>query len=609
MNELIDKEAFSKAAQLDKYGVGGLAKLLMGSLKLNKINALYEKLRDKNDVEFIDRLLDELGVQFSISDTDVANIPASGAAIVVSNHPLGGVDGLILIKALTQKRSDVKVMANFMLSSIEPINKYLISVNPYALSRELKPNYKGLREAKHHVDSGGLLCIFPAGGVSAYDIKSQSVRDLEWQVSALKFIRSAKLPVVPVSISGSNSTFFHLLGIINPSLRSLRLPSELFNKRDKHIAVRIGKSISLAEQKEFTDIFEYGRYLRTRTYLLGKPISVKAFFRPVLFKKKSKTVVLARDVEALKIEIEHLREDGQLLHESKEYQVFWAQTFQIPNMLYEIGRQREITFREVGEGTGKKIDLDEFDLYYRHLFIWDTEQCRLVGAYRLGMGRDIMERYGKRGFYLNTLFRLKRGFYPVLEESIELGRSFVVKDYQLKPLSLYLLWKGILYYILKNPSYRYLIGPVTISGEFSEFSKYLIISFIKEYYFDNELAALVKPRKEYIPVIDPVEADMSAIKKITKEDLKKLEKIIEDIELGHFRLPALLKKYLGQNAQIIAFNVDPDFNNALDGLLVMDMFNVPNDTIEGLAKEMNDKEALGNFPGKRGVERVSKDER
>ncbi len=596
--DLIDSKEFSKTIHLDKIGLAGLSKLLMGALKLNKINEIYEKHKDKSSKDFIDALLQELEIDIECPSADLSKIPEKGPAIITCNHPLGGIDGLAVIKVISEVRPDFKIMANFLLSSVKPLNEFFISVNPYENTSELKVSYKGLREAINHLKEGGVLCIFPAGGVSSYDFKTNAVRDQEWQTSALKFIKSADVPVVPVCLSGSNSLLFHVLGLINPRLRNIKLPSEILNKKDKSITVRIGGAIRQSEQNEFDNIHEFGRYLRSRTYLLGKPISVKPFFRPRLFKKKAKEIGIAREPELIANEIKALENSDYQLYENKEYQVYWATSGMIPNLLYEIGRLREITFREVGEGTGKNIDLDEYDLYYRHLFIWDKENKALVGAYRLGMGKEILSRYGKRGFYLHSLFKLKKGFKSILEHSIELGRSFIVKEYQLKPLSLFMLWKGILYFILKNPSYRYLIGPVTISGAFSNQSKFLMTSFIRQNFFDAQLASLVEPRKEYIPKIVPSDADLEVLEKVTKKDIKKLDKIIAEIEIGNFRVPALLKKYLGQNAKIIAFNVDPKFNDSLDGLLVMDLFNVPFDTIEGLSKELNDSEILENFPGK-----------
>jgi putative hemolysin len=584
-----------KPAIWNKARIAGLSKLLIGVLKLDRIGKLHTKHPEKSDLEFIDALIDELGISLEFFENELSHIPRSGAFVAVSNHPLGGIDGLLLIKLISKVRPDVKVMANFLMTSVDALNSYFLPLDP--LDHQSDDAFSGQSGARaaHHLQEGGALVIFPSGEVSAYNLRSQSARDRIWKPSALRFIKSQNIQVVPIYLRASNSLLLHLLALLNPRLKMASIQKGIFSKRDRVVTTRIGRPISIADQNEFTDVYEYGRYLRVKTYLLGVPIKVKPFFRPIIFKKRWKEVVLPRDPVAIEKEVQEMVENGSLLYENKEYQVFCTDSESSANILYEIGRLREITFREVGEGTGKNIDLDEFDLYYRHLFIWDTDQKKVVGAYRLGMGKEIMQRYGKRGFYLNSLFSFQKGFNPIFNESIELGRSFVIKEYQLKPLPLFLLWKGILYFILKNPDYRYLIGPVSISGEFSKISKYLIIAFIQKYYFDKELAAYVKPRNEYIPDVNPETTPLDILSKTTKEDLKKLDKMIDEIELGHFRLPALLKKYLGQNGKIIGFNVDPKFNNALDGLLVMDLFSVPVETLEGLSKEMNDKNILQKF--------------
>ena len=596
MPNLINEDDFARASQLDKIGLSALARGLMGVLKIDRINDIYEQLKDKTAEQFIDGVFSELEINYVLDTDELERIPKEGAFISVSNHPLGGIDGLLLIKTLLRARPDVRVMANFLLTKLEPINRHFLPVNPFENLKSAGSSLSGIREATRHLQNGGGLGIFPAGEVSTYNLKNRKVTDRLWQPGAIRFIRKMEVPVLPVYFEGSNSLMFHLLGIINPMLRTARLPSELFNKRDKTIRVRIGKPISVKEQLEFQDELEYGRFLRAKTYLLGNPLEVKRFFTPFSFlNKRSEEVIEPVPAEKIQAEIDNFSGNDVLLYENQEFSVFCASAEAIPNTLIEIGRLRELTFRGVGEGTGKKIDLDEFDLYYRHLFIWDKSARKIVGAYRLGMGREIQNRYGIEGFYLNTLFKMNKKFNPILNESIELGRSFLAKEYQLKPLSLFLLWKGILYYLLKNPQYRYLIGPVSISGEFSNLSKYLIVEFIKKNHFDYELAAMVKPRKQFKPRLKPRNVDLDILSRSTKDDLKKLDKIVDDIEVGHFRLPALLKKYLSQNARIIAFNIDPDFNNSLDGLVVMDLFNVPESTIRGLAKEMQDEELLQKF--------------
>jgi putative hemolysin len=266
------------------------------------------------------------------------------------------------------------------------------------------------------------------------------------------------------------------------------------------------------------------------------------------------------------------------------FECYVASSNRIPNILTEIGLLREVTFREVGEGTNKSIDLDEYDLYYNHLILWDAEQKRIAGAYRVGDGRQIMQQYGTKGFYTSSLFRMDKQMRPILSQSIELGRSFIVKDYQKHRLSLFLLWKGILFYLLGNAQFRYIIGPVSISNSYQEVSKELIIQFIRRHYFDEELAQHVEPRNAFRPKIRNVDTDVLIA--ASQSDLKKMDKIISDIEPSSFTMPVLLKKYLQQNARILAFNSDPQFNNALDGLMLLDLHNLPPDTVETLKREM-----------------------
>jgi putative hemolysin len=256
----------------------------------------------------------------------------------------------------------------------------------------------------------------------------------------------------------------------------------------------------------------------------------------------------------------------------------------------ELGRLREITFREVGEGTNQSTDVDEFDLYYDQLIIWDNDGQQIVGGYRIGKGADIFDQFGIKGFYTQSLFKMKSGFEETLKQSLELGRSFIVKEYQRKPLPLFLLWKGILYFLLKNPEYRYLIGPVSISNTYSGISKELIIRYIMANFFDYKRAAFVKPRNRFKVTTNDQHLN-TALENMTP-DLHSLDKFIGDIDQYNSGLPVLLKKYLGLNAKIVAFNVDPKFNDCIDGLLILDIFDVPKTTVESLLKEVNDTSLL-----------------
>ncbi len=591
--KLVKPQDLIKASPFIHY-LGGeyFARILMHLLRFNKINDLYDKVSDVHGIDSINSLLEQLNVKIEIDEKDLKKLPPKGSFITVSNHPFGGIDGILLIKLLSMVRDDHKVIANFLLKKIEPISEFFLAVNPFENMPDAGSSVTGLKTAIDHLKNGGVLSIFPAGEVST-NYSSNVITDREWLPSALRFIKKANVPVVPIYFHGSNSRLFHLLGQIHPSLRTAKLPSELLNKKNKTIKIRIGNPISVKEQERFSDIYQYGRYLRAKTYCLDSGIEVKRFFNYTLKSEpKPEAIAEPQPQTAIEKEINLLRKQNHLFT-IKNYSVFCAPTAKIPFILNELGRLRELTFRDVGEGTNRSTDIDEFDLYYYQLVIWDDDEKRIVGGYRIGKGADILSQYDIRGFYTQSLFKMSPPFREILKQSLELGRSFIVKEYQRKPLPLFLLWKGILYFLLKNPEYRYLIGPVSISNTYSEKSKELIIRYIMTHHFDYQKARLVAPRNRFkVTTNDPHLND--ALKHI-KPDLGSIDKFIGDVDQHNSGLPALLKKYLGLNAKIIAFNVDPKFNNCVDGLLVLDIYAIPIETLESLSKEMNDLSLLDRF--------------
>ncbi|MRT94125.1 lysophospholipid acyltransferase family protein [Ancylomarina sp. 16SWW S1-10-2] len=592
--KLVDPKDLLKASEsLGWFGGESFAKLLMYILRLNKLNDLYSANCEKTGVEFINGLIDDLGIKFEFDEEELKRIPLDGSFISVSNHPFGGIDGILLIKLLSDIRPDFKVMANFILQKIEPLKDCFLGVNPFEDRKAVASSMGGIKEALRHMSDGSPLGIFPAGEVSAYQSESKNITDKQWQPSILKLIKKAEVPVIPIHFQGSNSLIFYLMGMIHPILRTVKLPSELLNKKNKTIRIRIGNPISLKDQKGFTDINQYGRFLRAKTYMLGSAVEVKKFYENKSSSKKKKAVdiIPAVDVNLISKEIEGLSEF--LLFKAKNFSVYCAPSDDIPNLLIELGRLREITFREVGEGTNHSIDVDEYDLYYHQLFIWDEENKKIVGAYRVGKGKEILDKYGLKGFYLQSLFKMQKAFQPVLSESIELGRSFIVKEYQRKPMPLFLLWKGIMYFLLKNPECRYLIGPVSISNDYSNSSKDLIIKFIMRNYFDYDMGQFIKSRKKFKVKVKGL--DMDILLEAAKNDINKLDKLIGDFEVSNAKLPVLLKKYISLNAKIVGFNIDPNFNDCLDGLIVVDLFDVPVKMIESLTKEINNEEVTSRF--------------
>jgi len=590
MDLITPKDLVSASKTLKLLGGVPTAKLLMRWLKLKKVNEGYSPHSHLYGVEFVEKVIESLGFTFEISDEDLARIPLEGPFISISNHPYGGLDGLSHMAFMAPIRPDFKILVNFLLAKIEPVSDYFLPVNPFETHKDVKSSFSGLKEAFHHLSTGYPLGIYPAGEVSTYQFDQKRITDRKWQYSVIKFIKKTNVPILPIYFEGHNSTLFHMMGMVHPLLRTIKLPSELFNKEGRKVRIRIGHPISLKDQEVFSDLNEYGKFLRTKTYSLA--LSLKKDNRKPYEPKHVEDIIPPVDPVLIQKEVGEISKDYELFR-LQDNSVFCAPSSKIPNIMREIGRLREITYRDVGEGTNKSIDIDEFDDYYDQLFIWDHEGKGIVGGYRIGKGRDILDQYGIKGFYIQTLFRMGYQVTPVLNETIELGRSFVAKEYQKKTFSLFLLWKGILYVLLKHPEYRYLVGPVSISNAFSKISKALTVEFMKANYYNYELAEFIKPRKEFKYKIDK-SIDMMAFLRSTENDVGRFDRFVQEIE-PEFRTPILLKKYLNLNAEIIGFNVDPKFNHCLDALIVLDILDVPMNTIEALSKEINDNSILERF--------------
>ena len=353
--------------------------------------------------------------------------------------------------------------------------------------------------------------------------------------------------------------------------------------------MRIGKPISVNDQKEHETIDGFSEFLRRKTYMLSHAFEDKPKMLDNISNtlktppKPPKSIAIRGNTETMIKEVELLRKEDFRLLESKNYEVFLTPANKIPNILHEIGRLREITFREVGEGTNEAIDLDNFDNYYHHMFLWDTSTNKIAGAYRMGLGSKIFAQYGIDGFYLQDLFRFEPELYKMMSQSIEMGRAFIIKSYQQKPMPLFLLWKGIVHTTLRFPEHKFLIGGVSISNQFSNFSKSLMIEFMKSHYYDPYVAQYVHPKKEF--KVKLKDADKDFVFDEAEADLNKFDKIIDEVEPGALRLPVLLKKYIKQNAKLVAFNVDPKFNNAVDGLMYIKIADLPESTVRPVMEE------------------------
>ncbi len=545
-------------------------------LDFPRLNRFYDDVsRLPDNRPFSDKVLEHLNVSYDVSEADLTRVMVpKGPVVVVANHPFGGIETAILASILRSMRCDVKFMANYLLSAIPEIRDLLITVNPFPGETSVRDNIRPLRESIQWVKDGGMLVVFPAGAVSHFDARKGTITDPAWSPSVARIIRKTGAPALPVFFQGTNSAAFHMAGMVHPLLRTAMLPKELFNKDRKEIQVRVGDLVPAAKLQAFERDDDMTAYLRLRTYILehrgnkAEAPSIAAFIR----KAKHETygaIMPPRNSDVMAEEVSRLPL-SQTLVESNEHAVIQATTDQIPHLLLEIGRLREVTFRAVGEGTGKAVDLDRFDHSYTHLFIWNRERKEVGGAYRLGRTDEIIRQKGARGLYTSTLFGYKPGFFEQLGPALEMGRSFIRLEYQKSFTPLLLLWKGIGRFVVENPQYKTLFGPVSISDEYQALSKQFLVSYLKMTRYRGDMAGFVKPKK-------PLHAkqlkgwDIDAAVRLLKDDLENVSELISCVESDRKGTPVLLKQYLKLGGEIAGFNLDTAFGNVIDGLIIVDL--------------------------------------
>lgn len=580
--------------------VGGAVEKL---LAIDAINQIYYQAAGRgDDRHFLDKVLDVMNVELEVLEQDMARVPREGRLVVVANHPFGGIEGIVLGAMLRSVRQDVKLMANFILKAIPDLHDSMIFVDPFARDVSAKLNMKPLKECLRWLKGGAVLGVFPAGEVSHIDLRRGGIADPEWNTTIARLIRMTESPVLPVFFRGSNSLLFQVLGLVHPRLRTGMLPREIANKRNKTVEVRIGNVIPYSRLAGLSDDHALMDYLRLRTYHLGRRAPEGAhrmrrtFFPIRLVEPQRVEVAQPQPALALKDEILSLPPE-QCLMVSGPFAVYHAEAAQIPRVLREIGRLRELTFRDVGEGTGHAVDVDRFDDYYVHLFVWNREKDELVGAYRLGRTDVIVKRLGVRGLYTSTLFRYRRRLLSRISPALEMGRSFVRKEYQRNFSSLLLLWKGIALYVAQNPRYKILFGPVSVNNDYQSSSRQLLVAFLKMNNFLPDLARLVKARKPLRQ--NPIVAWKLRRQRAVVGDLDEVESMIADLETDLKGVPVLLRQYLRLGGKLLGFNIDPSFSYCLDGLILVDLTKT-DPTL--LAKYMG-KENLDRFLAFHGVRR------
>lgn len=551
--------------------------LLERLLALPGLNRVYHDALDQPaDGLFAARVLEALHVRFEVDDAELAQIPRHGPLIVVANHPFGGVEGLILSVLLRRVRPDVRLMANFLLGRIPELRGEFVLVDPFGGRDAARRNVAAIRAATRWVAEGGALGVFPAGEVSHLTLRDGCVTDPAWSETIGRLALRTRAAVVPVFFEGRNRSLFQIAGLLHPRLRTILLPREFLNKRSRSFQVRVGGAIAaerLAEiaaaERRAPAARRVTDYLRLRTYILRGRAQMRR--RPAGTPPLLEPIAAPEAPAAIEAELAALPA-GQRLASNATFGVLLAEAGQIPVTLREIGRLRELTFREVGEGTGRSRDLDRFDDDYRHLIVWDESRRCVVGAYRIGLTDEIVARHGVAGLYTRTLFDFDRRLLDQLGPALELGRSFVIAEYQRNFAPLMLLWKGIGQFVARHMRYRMLFGPVSISDEYHSMTKQLLMAFLQSHDYRSELRALIRPI--HPPPMRRFRDCGAGALSATVRSIADVDELVGEIESSRRGVPVLLRQYLRLNGRLLGFNIDPAFGDVLDGLIVVDLARV-----------------------------------
>ena len=534
---------------------------ILGTAQLQKI---YEEATLLDGDNFFENVLKVMNVDWEVSSGTLESIPKEGPLVIVANHPFGGIDGIVLGAAITRIRPDCKFLLNYMLNVFPALAKHAIPVDPFGNSPKAA-NLQSMRQSMFHLKQGGCLGVFPAGKVSNFNWSHREVMDDEWNSHAAALAQKTNAKIVPIHFSGRNSIPFQTAGMVHPRLRTALLPREMINKSGTKVQFSVGRTIGPQIAKRFESPEALSHYLRLSTYAL-KGSGKRQELKPSEIENPLPIIDSVSSTD-LSNAIASLPEESKLLIKG-EFEVYCQTGEQLPEcVMREIGRLREITFREIGEGTGQALDLDHHDPSYHQLFLWNSETSEIVGAYRLALIDQIVEKYGKHGLYSASLFNLQKGFLGKLGKTVELGRSFIRPEYQRKHSSLSLIWQGIGQFLKKHPEYQNLFGCVSLTSDYAPISRDLIVEFLKRNNWDQELSELVEARQS--PEISPLAQSLIGHLEDSHCSIEAISAVVSSIEQDGKGIPVLLRHYLKLNGTLLNFNVDPSFNNTTVGLILV----------------------------------------
>ncbi|KLP55869.1 acyltransferase [Enterobacter genomosp. O] len=509
--------------------------------------------RHLKGLDMVEQVLEHLDILCTVSTRDLEQIPEHGPLVIIANHPTGTLDGLALMYAVSRVRRDVKVVTNRMLTHLEPLSSLFIPVDNMG-GRTAKSS---LLQMERHLQNAGVLIFFPAGEVSRPTRKG--IRDKKWHSGFIKLASKLRTPLLPVHIQAHNSLLFYASTLVSPTLSLLLLMQQMFRRRHSQLPIKIGQQIAWHNWHSATlSSREMAEQCRQHVMRLGKGV-------PGIFKTQC-AIARPEDRATLKRALAQAECLGKTSDGKTIY--LWQRNGQEDApLLRELGRLREIAFRAVEEGSGKRRDTDRYDDDYLHLILWDDEDLEIVGAYRFMPTASQVERRGLEGLYSYSLFHYDDKMQDVLEHGIELGRSFIQPRYWGRR-GLDYLWSGIGAYLARYPHYRYLFGPVSISGGLPPAARDLLVAFYRLWFpASHPLAASRQPYPASLP---DVLAQFGGVDYV--DDLTKLKSLLGNLGCG---IPPLYKQYSELcepgGVQFIDFGSDPAFNDCVDGLVLVDL--------------------------------------
>jgi putative hemolysin len=526
------------------------------------------------ELSALERLNRVTGIHGVVSPEDEARIPRSGSLLVVCNHAYGGADPQVIATLLDRVRPDVRFVANRMMADLPPVRGRVFAASVLDERDAARANVRMLRQVIDWLQEGHCVVVFPAGEVSHFTWRRWRAVDGHWQTQVARVARRTNATVLPIFVDGGNRLRFQLLGLVHPIFRTIMLVREYAAAARRSLAIRlvVGTPIPADEVLAQGDEDDIMKYLRVRTYLLRTRLDRPRHAPPTLVSPLPVPDRSQHEPAELAAELAGLPPEDMLLR-SGEFEVWCTRSERIPLTMLEIGRLREISFRSVGEGTGKAIDIDRFDARYHQMLVWNNRTQEVVGGYRLGFTDQILREQGIDGLYTSTLFAYPPTAVASLGPAVELGRSWVAPAWQRKPAPLLLLWKGLARVAVRDPRYAIMFGPVSISDEYQSMSKKLILAFLERHRAVNAFAERIRPRHppDTTPFLDWDPDHTRAVVRSADD----VERIVREIEANGRSVPVLLRQYLKLNAKPIAFNVDPDFGNVVDALMYMDLRIMP----------------------------------